>query len=129
MLDARTAALDLARRGLKVFRTHPTTLTPLQKEFWKHASSNVDEVKQMFTSPTGESVDDNVAILTGDDLLVIDVDMKNGKDGIASLTELCSQGLSHETFTVSTPSGGRHLFYRVDAKVLILKRITVTLTR
>jgi hypothetical protein len=47
--------------------------------------------------------------LTGDGLIVNDVDVKNGKDGLNSLLEL---DLPLDTLTVRTPSGGMHLYYK-----------------
>lgn len=51
-------------------------------------------------------------------LLVIDIDKRPGKDGFHALAKL---ELLHDdlpaTFEVDTPSGGRHLFFRVEAGV------------
>ena len=57
----------------------------------------------------------NVGIMTGwrSSLLVIDVDVKDGKDGLARLRELEAElGPLPPTYTVRTPSGGLHLYFR-----------------
>ena len=113
--DSRTAAVDLARRKFKVFRTNSVTLRPMKPRFWEYASDDPEQVYKDFTGADGESVPDNVAILTGDWLYVVDEDVKDGKEGAASIAKLVEvEGLSLDTFTVNTPSGGRHLFYSVD---------------
>lgn len=54
----------------------------------------------------------NVAIKLGDGLIVIDVDMKNGKNGELVLQELYEKlGELPETLLITTPSGGSHLYY------------------
>lgn len=70
----------------------------------------------MFTDPDGESVGENVAVSTGEGIVVVDVDNKNEKDGSASFEQLIAQGLPRHTFAVSTPSGGQHYYYRVKAE-------------
>jgi len=69
-----------------------------------------------------------VGIITGkkSNLLVLDIDNKNGVDGSASLEELEMQyGKLPETFMVQTPSGGYHYYFKyndcgltIDAGVL-----------
>lgn len=60
--------------------------------------------------------DANWAVATGapSDLVVIDLDVKKGKDGYKSFADFLTK--SHlpepQTFTVRTGSGGRHLFFR-----------------
>ena len=50
-------------------------------------------------------------------LFVIDVDVKPGKDGLNELNTLEEHyGKLPETLTVSTPSGGRHLYFRGRGK-------------
>lgn len=49
-------------------------------------------------------------------LLVLDVDNKNGKDGMASLLKL-TRGEEPDTLKVRTPSGGVHYYFRTDQTV------------
>lgn len=47
-----------------------------------------------------------------DNLLIVDIDVKEGQNGKASLKFLKEQGLSMDTFIVKSPSGGLHLYYQ-----------------
>lgn len=116
MPSSRDAATTLAKMGFKVFRTDAFTCRPLRAGWIKYASSDIETVRKEFTGPDGASVSDNVALLCGDGILVLDVDVKNGQPGELSLAQLVREGLSEDTFTIRTASGGKHLFYRVDAK-------------
>jgi AAA domain/Bifunctional DNA primase/polymerase, N-terminal len=112
--DPRAAAIWLATKGFRVFRVDATTLRPLRKGWTETASSDPAFVRADFSDPLGYSVADNVAILTGDSLLVVDVDVKDSQPGLESLAQLEKEGLRRDTFTVRTPSGGLHLYYNVD---------------
>lgn len=59
----------------------------------------------------------NVGISTAD-LLVVDIDNKKGKSGDETILELALEGLTlPETYSVLTPSGGRHLYFRAPHAV------------
>lgn len=57
----------------------------------------------------------NVAVVTGNGLMVIDVDMKNNKDGLESFQPFLKY--FPKTFTVKTPNGGYHYWYLVNKDV------------
>jgi hypothetical protein len=61
----------------------------------------------------------NIGIATGlSGLVVIDIDRKNGVDGETSLVRLEAElGDLPQTVTATTPSGGRHIFFRTDIEV------------
>lgn len=60
----------------------------------------------------------NVAIRTGGDLVVIDLDLKPDRDGLQSWAALeARHGDAPRTVTSVTGSGGRHLFFRVPEVV------------
>ncbi len=100
------AALDLAARGFRVFPLSPGTAIPPKDYPWKSkATTNETEIRSIWNGAEW-----NIGVATGE-FTVVDLDVKNGKDGIFEALEL---GLDFETFTVSTPSGGLHLYY-VDA--------------
>lgn len=111
------AALALAERGFHVFPIKPGAKEPpLIKAFPQNATRDAAQIRQWWTRWPNA----NIGISTsrfGDDaaLIVVDVDPKNG--GAEALAEL---ELTHElppTFTVRTPSGGRHLYYVVPEPV------------
>ena len=107
--DIRDAAEDLARRGCLVFRLTPDTCRPVEPQFWLGATSDPARARAMFTNALGGADNYNVGILTGVDSIVVDVDVKNGKQGLKSLEELKARGLPIETYTQKSKSGGYHL--------------------
>jgi hypothetical protein len=97
------AALDLAARGFRVFPLSPGTAIPPKDYPWKSkATTDEAEIRSVWNGAEW-----NIGVATGE-FTVVDLDVKNGKDGIFEALEL---GLNFETFTVSTPSGGLHLYY------------------
>ncbi len=70
--------------------------------------------------PTGTSTGGR-GIITGNGLLVLYVDAKPGKpNGFVSLTDLEVP----ETYTVRTPTGGCHLYYKYDASTSVGNRVS-----
>lgn len=108
MLDA---ALGLAERGLAVFPITPGEKKPPLIGAWEQdASKDPDQVRRWWS----QWPDANIGICCGlSDLVVVDVDMP---DGPATWEALCKEhGISAETVTASTPSGGRHYYYKAPA--------------
>lgn len=114
MTNSRDAALSLAKRGFRVFPLHSTSLRPTRKGWHDSASADLESVRATFTDPTGDSVSENIAVLTGGSLIAVDIDVKKGQPGVESFAELNHQCLLPDTFTVKTPSGGSHLYFSVD---------------
>lgn len=109
-------ALALAAQGFHVFPLLPGSKKPAVRGWQGVATRDPERIRTLFADGM------NVGIATecfGDDgaLLVVDVDNKHGardKGGDASVLQLELEG--HEfpsTLEACTPSGGRHLFYRV----------------
>ncbi|GAI78349.1 unnamed protein product, partial [marine sediment metagenome] len=48
----------------------------------------------------------------GSGVLILDVDVKNNQPGLESLARLEEEYGSFDTFTVKTPSGGLHLYFK-----------------
>lgn len=116
-----TLAIELAKRGFKVFPLQPGEKTPLKSFKWKkEASADGDVIRKW----AGRWPDANYAIATGEDsgLLVVDLDVKKDSDGIQTLRDLEAQfgdgaprllNLNAPyTLTVRTPSGGLHLYFQ-----------------
>lgn len=113
-------ALALAGQGFHVFPLVPGSKLPLIDEYPTRATRDPDQIRRWWTCPiTGLVHDYNVAISTTrfqDDaaLLVVDVDNKGAKHGDDQIEALKSEGLVlPPTRETRTPTGGRHLFYRV----------------
>ena len=103
MSELLQSALALAAKGLKVFPLTPGAKTPATKGWQAMATTDVDTITKLWTGH-----DWNIGVLCGDGLLVLDVDVKNGKTG---LEELAALHLDLDSYTVQTPSGGIHVYY------------------
>jgi hypothetical protein len=102
-------ALWCARRGFRVFRLKPGDRTPAFKGWQGEATSDEAQIQRLWNG-----TDYNVGVATGNGLAVVDVDVKNGKLGEDTFRGL---GFPDDTFVVRTPSGGRHVYYRVSDDV------------
>lgn len=103
-------ALAHAKAGRPVFPCRPDNKRPLTEHGFKDASRDPDQIRQWWS----QYPDAMPAIPMGraSGLAVLDLDVKDGKDGIAALRDL---GLDPDTLTpcnVETMSGGRHLYFR-----------------
>ena len=112
-------ALLLARQGFYVFPITPGAKFPPAIKKWNTAATREPSVIVGWW----DMLDYNIGISTsqfGDHeaLLVVDIDTKKGVDGYASLLRLELEGWDlPETRTHHTPTGGRHLIYRVETPV------------
>lgn len=102
-----TSALSLAKRGFRVFPLKVKGWTPAHKGWQQEATTDLLSIME-----TWSDADYNIGVATGNGLLVVDVDDKPGKNGSASLDAFKLNGATYDTFTVKTPTGGRHLYYR-----------------
>ena len=116
--------LDLAARGWALFPVRPAGKAPAIARWQDRATTDPDRLERFFTAHP----DHNAGIACGPSgLLVIDCDTpKTGpgpapdtdtdtgaRDGWAVLAEMAAgRGGLPDTWTVSTPSGGRHLYFR-----------------
>ncbi|MEV0297102.1 bifunctional DNA primase/polymerase [Nocardia sp. NPDC050710] len=116
------AALTAAEHGHHVFPLHPRAKTPAYKKDWRsHATVDPDRIRHIWRQRPY-----NVGLACEPSgLLVIDLDPAHGEQAPAPWT-----GLSHghevlaaiaaeaghpypgQTYTVATPSDGRHLYFR-----------------
>jgi Bifunctional DNA primase/polymerase, N-terminal/Primase C terminal 2 (PriCT-2) len=87
---------------------HP--LPKLAPQGFKNATTDAAQIRKWWTRfPRA-----NIGIATGaSNLLVIDIDMKGDKNGLASLNELGNRlGPLSDTKSAVTPSGGLHFFFQ-----------------
>ncbi|MCA3627251.1 MAG: DUF3987 domain-containing protein [Methylobacterium sp.] len=101
-------ALQMAARGFRVFLLKPNSKLPLAGVSWKaEATCDPATIKARFAVLPNA----NFGVAGGDGLLVLDLDVKGGKDGVASLADLeTTYGALPATLTVRTPSGGLHVY-------------------
>jgi hypothetical protein len=110
----KQAALALAKRGLAVIPLTPgKKFPPLIKNWQRLASRDPAQIEAWWN----EWPDANIGVVTGklSNIFALDIDMKNDKDGEASLRQIeqkHGQTLPQTVETV-TPTGGRQLWYRL----------------
>lgn len=107
MTSKRDAALALAKRGFKVFPIKAGAKSPPLLVNWPALAT----ARPIFLWDTAPA-DSNIGIHCAG-LLVLDVDVaKGGADSLAYLQAVYDLP---DTLTTITPSGGKHLFYRLPA--------------
>jgi hypothetical protein len=109
-------ALRYADNDWPVFPLLANSKKPATDHGWKDATTDEAQIHAWFE----DERPCNVGIATGNrsGLLVIDVDVKKGVDGFATLARLESElGSISDTRTVATPSGGAHLYFLVDQEL------------
>lgn len=99
----KAAALRLAAMGARVFPLQPGGKLPAVKAWPKWATSDPERIAAIWSKGAF-----NVGVAMGEGWVGLDIDMKNGANGLASLAEL---GVELQGFVVATPSGGRHVYY------------------
>jgi hypothetical protein len=105
------AAADLVPLGFKVLPLASMTKLPVLKEWQRIASDDLEQITQW----ASERPNANIGIATGDasGVDVIDLDVKDGRNGIDTLNALARQGKVLPPSPIAlTPTGGRHLYFR-----------------
>lgn len=107
-------AKTLAKRGLKIFPCQANAKRPLIKKWNAEATTDSQTLEDWFVDPhTGDDAKWNIAVACGpSDVVVIDVDTKNGGHESVEALEIIHGLEFPPTFKVQTPSGGWHLYYR-----------------
>ncbi len=95
------AALEFAKRGIPVHPLHANTKRPILLGWNYKASTKSEEILSWATKYPGC----NFGAMTGNGLVVLDIDVKGGKDGMSSLAQIAGDSAA-PTLTVRTPSGG-----------------------
>lgn len=112
-------ATELAEKGLHVFPLIPDSKLPAIKDFPRAATCEPSQLEKWWK----QNPDFNIGISTSrfngsEALLAVDVDNKGSKRGNETLLDLECEGKNFpETFEQKTPTGGRHLIYRVKESV------------
>ena len=108
-------ALQLAKHGFYVFPVVANTKLPAIEDWPNKATRDTDQISTWF------STDRNIGIATGkfgdgQHLCVLDIDMKNGKNGENSLDLLTIADDLPNTMENKTPSDvpGRHIVFTTD---------------
>ncbi len=102
------SALDWSARGFRIFPLKPNGKEPCISNFGNDATDDPEVIRAWWRDPvTGMERDYNIGVLTTD-MVVADVDVKNGKPGMDTYQSL---GGHFETLTVVTPTGGYHCYF------------------
>lgn len=119
MISRLELALQMVERGLPVFPVGVNSKRPACESWKKDATLDVEKVKKIFE----ENPDLNYGIAVPDNMVVIDIDVKNGKRGDLTINELQgNEDLSDwitdgSSFTVLSPNNGKHIFLSVEQNV------------
>lgn len=101
-------ALHMAGLGFKIFPMGAGQKKPSLNDWPNQATSNPEKIKSWFKT----HVNMNYGIACGaSSLIVVDLDTKDGIDGIAQWERISESLMLAKTFTVITPSGGKHLYF------------------
>jgi hypothetical protein len=103
-------ALDLAKVGIAIFPARADNKRPHVKDWQNVATTDPAQIRRWWT----KWPDAMPAIPTGrrNGVAVLDLDLKDGKDGGAALRALGLDPDALSPCTIATPSGGRHLYFR-----------------
>lgn len=110
MLNCVSFALDMIARGYPVFAlkdNDPKKQPPEGRSWLPYRSRNRKLAESRLQNTR------TYAVATGSGLLVVDVDVKEGRPGQDTFDELNVLYGFPETFTVQTGSGGKHLYYKI----------------
>ena len=111
------AALDYAALDLAVFPVAFNGRTPLTQHGCYGATTDPAEIVRLWS----EHPSANVALATGtrSGVFALDLDRKNGVDGVAALESLQRlHGILPRSWRSRTPSGGQHVFFALPARAL-----------
>lgn len=114
-LDYAKALVDI---GFYVFPLRENSKLPLITEFTAKATRDYEKLEEWWLDPFTENQREyNIGIST-ENLAVIDVDAKNGKDGYETLEKLEMFGKEIPwTYEQVTPSGGKHIVFYVSEPI------------
>jgi Protein of unknown function (DUF3987)/Bifunctional DNA primase/polymerase, N-terminal/Primase C terminal 2 (PriCT-2) len=106
------AVLEYAKQGLPVFPCNAMNKSPLTTRGFKDATTDAGQLAMWWTQHPNALIGMPTGQIT--DRVVIDLDVKHGKDGIARFRELLSANQTSpiSTLIISTAGGGQHWVYK-----------------
>lgn len=111
-------ALAYAAQGWPVFPLKPNAKAPATTHGLNDASTDPDTIRGWW----GRNKAANIGIALPPDVVAVDIDTK-GVDGHATMHELAAQhGGLPDTYTVETPTGGRHLYFKKSPAIRVKNR-------
>jgi len=116
MSERLKQALAIAEVGFKIFPVAPNSRRPYLDKPWKElATDNPDLIEFWFN----EYPDINYGVWPGDQYVILDLDIKDGKEGVSNFLDIeenfdKEQHVTDNTFTVKTSTGGLHYYLKTD---------------
>lgn len=105
----------MAAKGIAIFMVQPGSKRPLEGHSWYlRQSTEPETIEQLFAA----TPDANFGAHLGENYVVIDLDNKPGANGVVAFEEICAKHdvesflWDLDTFTVKTPGGGYHLYFK-----------------
>jgi hypothetical protein len=105
-------ALALARRGFRVFPLKENSKLPAIKDWPTKATTVEAQIRKWWADH-----EFNIGVATGQGLVVLDYDMKPGQHGAKALATHEMLGLPTDGFQVTTPTGGKHFYFKTEHKI------------
>ena len=106
------AALNYAQKHFKIFPLNVNSKSEQVLKSWKsEATNDLQQVQNWWN----QNPSYNIGLKTGNGLVVIDVDCKNGKNGMEQLKPFLAT--FPKTKVAKTCNDGYHLYYKVDREV------------
>lgn len=110
MLDAKLLlASKLISLGFYLIPLRSNQKAPTLTNWANRGSSDITQLQEW----QKEFPDCNFGVLTGRGMIVLDIDNKNEKNGTVALRAM---GEIPDTFSVATPSGGLHYYFKTDVE-------------
>ncbi len=110
-------ALSAAAKGFPVFPVEPFGKVPLISDWPNRATIDPKVIRQLWTDALGEPQPYNVGIAVSEHEVVLDYDVKGGKRGLESYQQMLADGLPQDTLTVTTPTGGLHVYLKASSPI------------
>lgn len=113
--SVRDYAKIYAKIGFKPFPLLENSKVPATRNGFKDATNNPALIDFLFANHNG-----NIGLNFPPELFAIDLDVKNGKDGVSAFLEIAERnGGIPDTLIQLTPSGGKHYIFRKPAEIYI----------
>lgn len=112
MSSLQSEALIYAQNNFKIFPLKVNSKSEQVLKSWKEEATNdINQVTKWWLTNTQY----NIGLKTGSGLIVIDIDCKNGKNGLEQIKPFLAD--FPKTRIAKTCHGGYHFYYKVDREV------------
>lgn len=106
--------LDYLNFGRRIVRLKPLSKAPIDYDWVNTMGMSLEQCKEH---------DGNFGMCVDEDMLIVDVDVKNGKKGLESYEKLCDDMGNIYEPTVITASGGYHVYFSIPKGMSLKSKI------